>query len=154
VTSPVSHIGLIYSGTDLQESDLTIFFEIDRGLDEVPSVRGTDTVVPALAGRIERNRVNDVLPIVLRGFVRADPTLTDATLIRADFRTRMRALRLLFAPDGGRQDLIATLEDGDTATISALPMNINTVVQIGSEYWSGSIELEGYDDWEYGTVGS
>ncbi|HEX5013021.1 MAG TPA: hypothetical protein VFV72_02595, partial [Candidatus Limnocylindrales bacterium] len=77
MTHAAATVGLTFDATDLQQADLQWFFEIKRGLDEVPSVRGKDSIVPALAGRVERNRKNDVLSIVLEGFVRGDPTLTD-----------------------------------------------------------------------------
>ena len=52
MTSPVATIALSYDNVDLQESDLGIFLQIVRGLNEVPDVRGKDWIVPSTAGRI------------------------------------------------------------------------------------------------------
>jgi hypothetical protein len=148
MTSAIGAVGLTFDGTDLQPSDLSVFLQIVHGLNETPSVRGVDVVVPALAGRVEANRVNDVLPIVLEGFCRADPSTTTTEDARESYRTNQRALRTLFASNRERADLVATLEDGSELVISARPQpgmiwNENVI----SEFATISIELEGYDDW-------
>lgn len=150
MTHAAALVGVTFDGVDLQRSDLQWFLEIERGLDEVPSVRGKDTVIPGLAGRLEQNRRNDVLSIVLTGFVQADPSLTDVDDRRASFRSNVATIRSLFASDRDRADLVALLEDGSTQTISARPLNIIGGTYIGSEYRALSIELEGYDDWTPG----
>ena len=147
MSNPYAVVGLTYDGQDIQQADFTIYFWIVSGLIETPTVRGVDTVVPALAGRVEGNRVNDVLPIVLEGAVMADPSLTDLSAMRADWRTNVRAIRSLFASNRARADLVATLEDGDVLTISARPMNIVQLRSVEGEYVGLNIELEGYDDW-------
>lgn len=147
MTSPVATVGVEYDGVDLQQSDLQWFFEIERGLDEVPTVRGKDTVIPGLGGRLEQNRKNDTLAIVLKGFVQADPALTDLTQRRESYRANMRVIRSLFLPTNGRASLAATLEDGSILTIAAVPLNIVPGRLIASEYRELSIELEGFDDW-------
>lgn len=147
MTSPVALVGLTYAGTDLQQSDLQWFFEITRGIVEVPSVRGRDSVVPGAAGRTERNRKNDVLSIVLTGFITADPTLTDLEDRRASYRQNVDAIRNLFAPSAARATLVAVMEDGTTQSIEARPLNIVGGTYIASEYRVLSVELEGYDDW-------
>lgn len=150
MTSPVAPIGLTYDGVDLQQSDLQWFFEVERGLDEVPSVRGKDTVIPGAAGRFEQNRRNDTIQIVLRGFVQADPALTDVDDRRASFRTNIQTIRALFAPNRLRAELAALLEDGSIEVLSARPINIVGGREIASEFRELSIELEGYDDWQAG----
>lgn len=148
MTSPVGIIGLTYDGSDLQLSDLQVFLQIVRGLNEPPTVRGSDYVVPALAGRIEANRVNDVVSIVLEGIVRADPAQTTTSAARASFRNRVQSVRTLFRPDRARAPLVATLEDGTIWTISARPLpGIVWSEPVPSELANVSIELEGYDDW-------
>lgn len=142
--SPVAAVGLFYDSVDLQQADLQWFFEIERGLDEVPSVRGKDSIVPAAGGRTERNRKNDVLPIVLKGFVRADPTAMDGP---ASYRANMQTIRALFHPRNPRAELTAVLEDGTIQTIQARGMNILGGTYVGSVIRNLSIELEGYDDW-------
>jgi hypothetical protein len=147
VTTAVAAIGLTYDGVDLQTSDLQIFLEVAQGLGEVPSVRGTDIIVPGLAGRIEGTRVRDVLPIELRGHVRADPAQTTTSGARSSFATNRAAVRSLFAPDRMRADLVATLEDGTVLSISARPLSLVWNEQVVSEFALVSVELEGYDDW-------
>lgn len=148
MTHAAALVGLFYNAVDLQQDDLQWFFEIERGLDEVPSVRGRDSIVPAADGRTERNRKNDIISIVLKGWVRADPTVTDIDDARASYRANMATIRALFHPRNPRADLTAVLEDGTIQTISARGMNIVGGRSIGSEYRDLSIELEGYDDWQ------
>jgi hypothetical protein len=148
MTSPAASIGLTYDGSDLQLADLSIFIEIVHGLNEPPSVRGSDVVVPALAGRVEGNRVNDVVSIVLEGIVRADPTTATTATARTSYRAKVAAVRTLFASNRARANLVATLESGATKTISARPLPgiiWNELIQ--SEIATVSIELEGYGDW-------
>lgn len=147
MTTPVAVVPLSFDATDLQASNLSVYFEIVRGLYEQAKVRGEDDVIPALEGRWETNRKKDILPIVLKGMVQADPTLTDVDDIRSSFWTNYRTIRTLFEPDRARADLVAVLPNGVTLTISARPMNIITDTVIDGEYWSGTVELEGYDDW-------
>lgn len=147
MTTAVGIVALSYDGTDLQQSDLQLFLQIVHGLNETPSVRGSDYVVPARAGRVEANRVNDVLSIVLEGHVTGDPTETTTSGARSSFRDNMQALRFLFRPDRARADLVATLENGTVLAISARPLNIVLSEPVPSEFAAVSIELEGYDDW-------
>lgn len=229
MANAVAVIGLTYDGTDVQDSAFGIFLELIHGLNEVPSVRGVDLIVPARAYRFVRNRVADVTRIELRGIVTgiaapvtaaetvggANTTLSadtaagatsivvaDATGIAvgdylrigdsgeteirqvdaayvagttipltvalvwahdsgdvvrevdgpgssgdlANFRTNMKALRTLFDPTREPADLVASLEDGTTATISARPLNI-VADQPFTSIASVSIELEGLSDW-------
>lgn len=69
MSNPAAVIGLTFGGTDVQQQPIGIFLELVRGFGEGPSVRGTDTVVPGLVGRIARNRVADTWRIELRGMV-------------------------------------------------------------------------------------
>jgi hypothetical protein len=155
MTTPISKVGVIYDSQDVQFSDLQVFLQITKGLNETPNVRGKDSIVPALAGRVERNRINDIIPIELKGFVRADPSLTTQGLIEASFRANVNFLRTLFATNRDRADLIAILEDGNTATISALPVpGAIWVERVPSEFSEVSIPLEGYDDWTIEEQGS
>ena len=147
MTSPVATIGLTYDGSDLQTSDLQIFLQIVHGLNEPPSVRGVDYVVPVREGRVEANRVNDVLSIVLEGHVRGDPSQTTTSGARSTFRNNAQTIRALFAPNRARADLVATLEDGTIVSISARPLNAVWSEPVPSEFAAVSIELEGYDDW-------
>lgn len=147
MTSPVATVGLLYDSVDLQRSDLGIFCRIVKGLNETPTVRGTDTIIPSAAGRMEGLRVNDVLAIELECTVQADASETTADGQMASFRANQRTLRTLFAPDRGRAELIASLEDGTIVSISALPLNIIGPESVTSMISKTSVALEGYDDW-------
>jgi hypothetical protein len=150
VTSGVAVVGLTYDGSDIQLSDLSIFLEIRRGLNEAPSVRGVDTIVPARAGRIAQSRINDMLSIELYGQVTTDPAETFADDARASYRDKWVGVRALFASNRDPTDLVATLEDGTTQTISARPLNIVVPNEIPGWFANVSIELEGFDDWTPG----
>lgn len=147
MTSPAATVGLLYDAEDLQRSDLGVFCRIVKGLNEPPTVRGTDTVVPALAGRAEGLRVNDVLKIELECVVQPDGSLTTNQDQMESFRTNQRYLRGVFRTDRPRAELIAVLEDETQLTISARPMNAIWNELIPSVLATASIELEGYDDW-------
>lgn len=148
MSTSVAVIALTYDGTDIQLADLSILLQIVRGLNEPPSVRGIDTTVPALAGRVEGNRINDIVDIELRGHITFDPAQTVLANARLSFRAKAKAMRLLFASNRARANLVATLEDGSTATISARPMpGVIWTETIPGEYAEVSYPLEGYGDW-------
>ena len=148
MTSALATIALTYDGVDLQTSDLQLFLEIVHGLNETPSVRGVDTIVPALAGRVEGIRVNDILVVTLEGLIMADPTATTRSDVVASFRDNCQTVRALFASNRARADLVATLENGDVWTVSARPMpGIIWSEPAKSELAQVSIELEAYGDW-------
>lgn len=150
MTHAAAVIGLTFNGTDLQQNPPGLFLEIVVGLNEPPSVRGTDTIVPALDGRIPRNRVVDTRFIELRGWV-AGIGATEA-LQRASFRTQVKALLALFNPSADPDDLVADLEDGTTGTISAQTTNIIWGPLRVPAMRTLSIELESTDpEWVYGS---
>lgn len=139
MSNPVAVIGLTFASTDLQTVDFGIFLEIVRGLNERPTPRGVDLVVPSRAGRIARNRVGDALTIELRGYVMG------AT--KSAFRTNAQTVRTLFAPSAEPAALVATLENGGTATIAVRSLN-SIWDQVTPDLASVSIELESVDpDW-------
>jgi hypothetical protein len=151
MTNALATVGLTYDSVDLQASDLQVFLEITHGLNETPSVRGVDVVVPGLAGRIEGNRINDVLVITLEGLIRADPSETTPAGARASYRDNVQTMRELFAPARLRAELVATLEDGTSISINARPMpGMIWSEPIKSEIAQVSVELEAYGDWTVG----
>ncbi len=147
MSSPVATVGLFYDSDDLQQSDLSIFLQIMHGLNEPPQVRGTDSIVPALAGRSEGIRVNDILQIELVGIVQADQSETVLAAQRASFRTNATVLRNLFRTNRLRAPLVAILEDGTILTIDARPINAIWNERVPGQFAEVSIQLEGYDDW-------
>lgn len=139
---------LTYGGTDLTDWASGIFFDVATGIGEVPTVRGEDTTVPGLPGRVAGNRVNDVLPIELRGHVRAATSSEpDPATMAASYVTNLLAVRALFATDRARASLVATLIDGTILTISALPLSTIQAETSPAEITEYSVTLEGYDDW-------
>lgn len=117
MANPAASIGLTFGGTDLQQNPIGIFLEIVEGLAGTATVRGTDTVVPGLAGRIARNRQPDTRRIELRGLV-AGTGATEA-LQQDSFWDLVATLRALFDPTDSPASLVATLPNGTTATILA-----------------------------------
>lgn len=146
-------VPVTYDSIDVYDFDAGYGLELVSGLWEVPTVRGEDTVIPAAPGRLEQNRINDVLPLELRGLVRASTaSLTKAAQL-ASYAANLRYLRTLFRPDRDRADLVATLPGGTTLTISARPLNIVSNELVAGELAEISVSLEGYDDWS-GFLGS
>ena len=137
----VAAIGLHYRTVNIQVVT-GLFLEILNGLDGIAEVRGRDTIVPGLAGRVVRNRIADRWSIELVGFVRGVST-TEAT-DRSAFRTNVQAMRALFDSTLAPGPLVAALEDGHTATIQARTLNIISTLDLPS-YRSLSIELESVD---------
>ena len=148
MTTPVAVVTLTYDAEDIQLADLSIFFRIVHGLNESPTVRGTDNIVPALAGRPEQLRINDVLPIELEGIVQSDGDLTDPDAQKSSFRANADFVRNLFRTNRARAQLTAQTEDGTVRFIDARPMPgmiWNTVIP--GYLALVNITLEGYDDW-------
>jgi hypothetical protein len=90
------------------------------GLDNSPTVRGKDSLIPSAAGLVARNRVRGVRRIVLEGFVMGVGTTHDDQ--RADLRSIVELLRDAFDPTAAAAELEVQLEDGNTATIDARAM--------------------------------
>lgn len=117
-----------------------------KGLDEGPRTRGVDTTIPALAGRIRRNRVADGRMIELEGFVSGVGANHAARL--ADMRTIKNALRTILDPTLDPGELEVLLEDGSVATIqaTAMPEEPEWGPDGIETYQTLSIELEAVDD--------
>lgn len=148
MTSPIAAVPITFDGVDLCPDDLSWFFQIRRGLNESPNVRGKDVTIPGMAGASPRNRVNDKLPLELYGIVRASEGAEGQEAARASYRTNQRTLRALFAPNRARAELIALLEDGSSLMIMARPlMGSIWNEDVTSEFVTVSIPLEGDDDW-------
>lgn len=146
MTSSVAVIALTVNGTDVQQDPMGIFLELVRGLNEPPRVRGVDTIVPGLAGRIARNRVSDGFTLELRGFVAGNGD--DEAEQRADFRVLVNAFRALFDPTADPVEVVATLEDGSTATCTARALPTAVWDQVMPALARASVEMESLDaDW-------
>jgi hypothetical protein len=140
-------IGLTFRSVDIQRADFSIFLEVAKGLNELPEVRGKDTIVPGLTGRYFRNRVADVRQIELVGYVSGFDALDAEQANRRDFRHRVEELRALFDQTQDPGELEAALEDGGTATIDARATNI-VWDQIAPSLARVSVQMESTDpDW-------
>ena len=139
-----SPVTLTYDGVDLQDWANGIHLDIVSGLHDTPAVRGDDTTIPQAAGSLEGTRVNDYLPLELRGSVRCADGASDP---EAGYHANMRTIRTLFASNRPRADLVATLPDGTVLTISARPLNLVPAVQVPDLWADVSISLRGDGDW-------
>lgn len=84
-----------------------VFFDLAAGFYGFPSVRGADDIVPGLPGRVRRNRVDDVLILELRGWVRgAGATVTDR---RADFHAAAAELMSELEPTRATPGVLTVL---------------------------------------------
>ena len=146
MTSPAI-IPITYDAVDLSDWTTGIYAEIVSGIAESPVVRGEDTTIPAAAGSLEGNRINDYLPIELRVVVRAAEA--PAGTQRASYYANLRTVRALFASNRPRADLVATLPTTvpTILTISANPLNIIGAELFPGEYAELSISLRGNGDW-------
>jgi hypothetical protein len=149
VSNAAAVIGLTFGGSDVQNGTFGIFLEIKSGLVGGVSVRGTDTIVPGLAGRIVRNRKRDRRVIELRGFVTGNAGSTSESSQRSSFRDKWQALEAIFDVSAAAPaNLVATLEDGTTATIACRTLDILPGDQPVPTFQEVSVELESVvPDW-------
>lgn len=147
--SEIVTFGATYDGTDLVTNSSgapRIMLRCVRGLDDSPEVRGSDVIVPGLAGRIAMDRKRDRRLIELAGWIMGTGSTESAQ--RADIRSALESLRTLFDPARSPATLIVTLEDGGTASITARPVNMAMADDPIPTYRQLSVELEAVgDDW-------
>lgn len=151
MTSTAAVIGLTYSGADIQVIT-GIFLEITKGLAEGPQVRGVDIVVPGRDGRLARPRRADTTRIELHGWVRGVGT-TEAT-DRHAFADNRASFNALFNPAANPANLVAYLENGDVATISARTLPTILFENRVPSYAEVNVELEGLGTWQVTLGGS
>jgi hypothetical protein len=109
--------GLTFAGTSLMRDD-GVFLMLKKGAGEIPSVRGVDTIVPGLTGRVFRNRVADRLVLELEGYVQGqeDPDDHDPTEPEA-YYDLVDELVELFDPAADPAALSGTWPDGSIRSI-------------------------------------
>lgn len=132
-----------YRSTGLVHVTLDWVLWITRGLNDAPTVRGTDVTVPAKAGRLVRNRVADVLVIEMQGYVLAHGATVADTV--ANYRASVEALRALFDPTLTPGELELTLEDGGTGLINARTLDLNMTERVPSHVAEVRVQLESVD---------
>lgn len=141
---------LTANSVDLCRSDFGIMVTITRGLDEVWEVRGRDTILPGVDGRVPRVRLRDTLAIEAEGWVLGTGS-TYANQLDS-FRTHVDALRALMDPTQDPYTLTVTLEDGGTRSIEARPVNILWGNHDRPTYRTCSLKWEAVeDDWDGGS---
>jgi hypothetical protein len=136
---------LTLGGTELQPTNQKHYFGLSTGIDQIPEVRGDDTVIPAKSGRYVQNRVADRLVLTLEGFVQGQGA-TEA-LAQADYLASALALKAIFDPTLAPQDLRAYgpylgVAAGHYYHLSArvLPGTITRRVHGFLSYWSVQLE--------------
>lgn len=146
MTNAAAPIGLTFASLDLQSSDFGIFIEVTSGLYDGLTVRGVDTVIPGLAGRVPRNRIADRRIIQLAGWVTGNGATIDDQ--RSAFRNNVQTVSSTFSLTASPATLEADLEDGTTVTISARTIEIHFGQMIASVLQRVEIDLESVDpDW-------
>lgn len=139
--------GITYDTTELQPSSQDWVLWIMRGLNDVPSVRGEDDVIPGAPGRVARARQADVRVIELEGWIMAQGATWELAI--ANFRQSVQALQALFDPTLDPRVLSAVLEDGSVATINARVVPPLVVEErVASHVARIAVQMESLDpDW-------
>ena len=150
------HIGfptsLVADGVDLTRSDARILGRVVRGLNELPEVRGKDTIIPGASGRVPRNRKLDRLMVEWEGMVMGAGVDEDAQ--REDFRDLVDSIRTLMNPVQDPYELVVTVEDGSTRSITARPVNVVWGPDDIPSYRTASLQWEAIDAADWGVAGS
>lgn len=152
MTNAAAVIGLHFDSTDIQQNPIGVFLEIIKGLNEGPEVRGTDTIVPGLYGRIARNRIGDRLVIELEGYVAGSGM--DEETQRSSFRTLVNQFAALFDPTAMPANLVADLEDGSTATVAARTLPTVLWQPIVPAMAKVNVQMEAVVAWDIVPAGS
>lgn len=119
---PAKLRSLTFEGFDCQRSDLSIHLDIVSGLNDGLEVRGTDTVIPGLAGRSFRDRKADVRHIVVAGLIQG--TGSTAALQLASFQNLSDAIEAAFSLTADPGTLTGEARDGTWRSIDARTTNI------------------------------
>lgn len=139
---------LTFAGQDIRQaaartSQSGIFFDLVAGYFEPAAVRGVDTIIPAAAGRIFRDRVSDSRRIALSGYVIGTTA--------SDWRSKMQTLFSVMDPTADPANLV--IGDNYLGTTGSPTIAARFVNAVGGEIVAGrfqtwSIELEAVTpDW-------
>lgn len=151
---------LTLGGVELQRvGAYEVWFEFLEGgpSDSIYHVRGDDTVIPAKPGQLVRNRVPDVLPIVLVGWVEGQGATHTAK--REDYVDLMAELLAVFDPALDPMVLkawgpVEGLGSAVTATINARFLRRTGPAKVGEFHRRQTIYLESVDDPPVWVMGS
>ena len=140
---------ITYRNLELQPNTGRWYFELVRGWDEPPEIRGEDTIIPSAAGRYPRTRIKDRLVLELRGWVAGQGDTDD--LARQDYAVSMATLLAVFdgTLDPGALVVHAPVlgvPDGQIRTMNARYLSTLSSEVFGAGLFrSTSIELECVD---------
>jgi hypothetical protein len=152
MTHPAIPVSIVADGVDLTRSDMRILMMVTKGLNEVPEVRGEDTVVPSLNGRIPRNRRQDRLVIEAQGWVMGAGASETAQL--TDFRGLIESIRDLMNRVQDPYNLSVIDEAGTTHTITARPIDLVVGDMRIPSYREVTCVWESVDAADWGVSGS
>lgn len=151
--SPAIDRGITANSVDLTRTDLRILARITSGLYGGLAVRGVDTIVPGLTGRVPRNRRGDYRTITAEG-----PILglgVDEAAQRADLEATLGAMDDLMRADLDPYTIVVVLMGGGTATITARPTAFDPVDGPAPSLVTGRWEwVSVTPDWEFSGGGS
>lgn len=132
---PATLTDLTFGGADLQRADLSIHLDIVSGLNDGKRVRGTDTVIPSMRGRVARNRIADGRDIILAGWLQGTGS-SEANRL-ASYQNLRDEVEAIFDPEDAPATLVGQAQDGtwreiDCRTVSIVwdPAVINGVGQL------------------------
>jgi len=143
VQHPVSFNGSSLN-TDVTGSPRYTFW-LETGFDELPEVRGEDSIIPSAAGRTLRDRKFDYRVIEIVGWVMG--TGATEALMRTDHRTAMNSLRTLFDPTQTAKTLTVGLDNATVGSITCRPRNMVIIDKPSPTSWFMSVEFEAVSDW-------
>lgn len=137
---------LSYAALDIRLDNKTIYFDVNKGLDEGFESRGVDYIVPDIAGRVARGKQPDRRVIELVGYVWGGDSGTLLTDQEA-YRTAVDSILAVFDTSLAPADLVLTgpylgVPSGTTWTISCRTTNIMSGELIAGKFRRFNIELE------------
>lgn len=152
MTTPVAVADISFNGTDISDLTGIMFERIEQGgPGTLPSVAGTDDPLPGADGVFPRNRRKRTRIIEIRGWVFGDGASAAAQV--DDYWDNRIAVETLFNPTA-RDDLVAVLRNGYTATIEAWPVSVD-FNQVAPQMAEVSVVLQSVDpDWTLEATGS
>ena len=113
-------VGLSYDSETLTRADLRWWGQIVSGLHDGLETRGSETTIPKSPGVIARTRRRHMRHVVLSILIQGDWAM-GLEAARADARNAQLELEELFDPTRSAADLVATLENGELATLLCRP---------------------------------
>jgi len=157
-------MGLTFRGVQLQDGDTPsaarFWFDVIKGLPghEPAEVRGEDTIAPGRPGRYIGNRVEELFPILLEGFIkgegsdpqeRTDDWHAATQTIMAAFQQDLNPGSLIISP--GSNGYLGLLDDAEIQARTVDVMAGPIIARMSYQTWS--VKLEAIDGvwWDLGS---